>query len=1376
MKARWIVLLALILAGCSADGEESEAFDVVDNNVPTWPSGAALTWEQVSNEVGTLRWQSARDDRGIGGYTLAVDGVSFGFTPGGSTSADISLAWPGPMSFTVRAFDPSLNLSSELKLTVELVEISPPAVWPSGASLLATDATESSVRLSWTASTLGNATYVIYSDGAEVGAVAGATSLIIDELSPWTQYSFQVSARTSPFAESPGPTALVKTLDSTAPTWTPGTLEAVDIADDRLTLDWPAAIDNVSIARYRVFRDQVPIGETTGTTTSLVVDSLDSQVDYNFSVEAEDPSGRLSEALSLIVATTDEAAPSWPAGAHLLASKITPNTLMLGWTPATDNVGVATYVVYHDGAEVAVVSATSHLVVGLAAWTEYEFEVSASDGANNATVGPSVTVRTADAQSPVWPTDAALTVSNVSANGASLQWPAATDDVGVTNYRVLVDESVVFEGSAGGTTAVSGLLPWTNYSATVEAHDAAGNVATLSTTFQTTDDSAPFWPAPATLEATTVLPDRVALTWSSADDDVGVTQYRVEWDDGQMLVSGDLTATIVTGLTAWTDYMFFVSASDAAGTWTVGPTLELQTPDNSAPQWPVNAAVSTTVASATSLNVNWPSATDDVGIASYRVSVDGGPLPDLAADASGVLVTGLTPGQPLLVTVVARDAAANASTPLSTTTQTTDDAAPNWPGGATLQADASSTEIALSWPIATDDDGVTGYRVRIDDTEVGTVLETTYVVSDLTPQTEYTASVEARDTSGNWSAPLTAIVSTTSGYDPGFRRLSQEQFNRSLSDLHGLMWRTAFEKTDNSESWLRNEDIFYALFTTQTYGYWLDYRRAYPPDNWTASPSEPRGGYRRLDQVVYDEHVTAWIGAIMSLGANYETWVGHVLLFGACLADNAAGVTNYPTTEATIDACVDSIIVDFGRRAFRRPLTEDEVVFFRGVFDDSEAEYADVTFSHWAGYGWLARGLRNVLAVINASPEFLYRVEVGDEDGNLTAYELASRLSYHFWNTMPDEALFASAADGSLMTEAGYAAEVDRLSSDPRARLVVDEFYRDYFRVQDIPDINEQDGPTGYHGGPTWTGTNGQHSFIVEAMQSELANLGKWYGFDHPGTYEDLFRSNLHLLECSPPPWDPDVCYGAGPYSQWSLGFDGWDGWDGVSEPVSMPEPERVGLLTRIALLAHDTALARPIRRGIYIREALLCDPVPPPENCDVVKPPEIDVYMTVREKVEAITEVPGTTCAGCHTTFINGFGHALGHFSSKGNYWETERMFSDTQNAAGDYWYTLLPEDQWEPIDTTASTYFQGQLIELTGPQDAADTLAASGRLEWCFAREYFRFSLGRTEFDTDLPAIEGLAEQMRQGMTLYDAFKSIAYIPQFRTLETSSAPEGTP
>ena len=164
---------------------------------------------------------------------------------------------------------------------------------------------------------------------------------------------------------------------------------------------------------------------------------------------------------------------------------------------------------------------------------------------------------------------------------------------------------------------------------------------------------------------------------------------------------------------------------------------------------------------------------------------------------------------------------------------------------------------------------------------------------------------------------------------------------------------------------------------------------------------------------------------------------------------------------------------------------------------------------------------------------------------------------------------------------------------------------------------------------------------------------------------------------------------------------------------------------------------------------------------------------MTVRQKVEELTEEPGTSCAGCHSTYINGFGHALGHFSSVGKYWEIEPMFHEGKygavhgpDLAGKFRYHLSTEDEWAPIDASGSGFINGQLVTVNGAHELADALVDSGRMEWCWSREYFRFAMGRIEWDTDANSIEDLAQSLRDGATLGDAYKAIVHLPQFKTL----------
>ena len=130
-----------------------------------------------------------------------------------------------------------------------------------------------------------------------------------------------------------------------------------------------------------------------------------------------------------------------------------------------------------------------------------------------------------------------------------------------------------------------------------------------------------------------------------------------------------------------------------------------------------------------------------------------------------------------------------------------------------------------------------------------------------------------------------------------------------------------------------------------------------------------------------------------------------------------------------------------GRLAYRRPLTPAESTYYLDMYRNGEAIHRDQAGGNINLFRF---ALHDVIATMTLSPQFLYRVEVGDENGRLTAYELASRLSYHFWNTMPDVELLDAAEDGSLLTPNGYQAQVERLFNDPKSNRAIDEFWGDF--------------------------------------------------------------------------------------------------------------------------------------------------------------------------------------------------------------------------------------------------------------------------------------------------------------------------------------------
>ena len=192
-------------------------------------------------------------------------------------------------------------------------------------------------------------------------------------------------------------------------------------------------------------------------------------------------------AFQIEVAAPDTEAPTNPS--NLVASNITTSGATLNWTASTDNVGVSLYNVSIDGNVVGTSTSTSFAVTGLSGLTLYGASVNAQDGAGNVSGSATTSFTTLDgAPDTEAPTDPSnLVASNITTSGATLNWAASTDNVGVSLYNVSIDGNVV--GTSTSTSfAVTGLSPLTTYGASVNAQDAAGNVSGSAITSLTTID------------------------------------------------------------------------------------------------------------------------------------------------------------------------------------------------------------------------------------------------------------------------------------------------------------------------------------------------------------------------------------------------------------------------------------------------------------------------------------------------------------------------------------------------------------------------------------------------------------------------------------------------------------------------------------------------------------------------------------------------------------------------------------------------------------------------------------------------------------------------------------------------------------------------
>ncbi len=279
---------------------------------------------------------------------------------------------------------------------------------------------------------------------------------------------------------------------SAGPGWPAGATTTASATDTSATLGWPAAADNTAVSGYRIVRDGVVVATATG--TSYTVTGLAPALRYTFAVRAVDATGNATRDLPATVTTTgtrDTVAPVAGNSFSVVAGSAGYTWARLTWQAATDNYGVAHYVITANGRRIGVVdgATTSFVATGLTPGTAYTFGLSAVDATGNATSYPvtagATTLPPYDTGAPTWSSQhPTLTVRAVSRTSVTVSWPAARDDKGVIGYRVLVDGVPAGTGdvtpidptatTTGTTYTVTGLTPGTSYTIAIEAGDAMG--------------------------------------------------------------------------------------------------------------------------------------------------------------------------------------------------------------------------------------------------------------------------------------------------------------------------------------------------------------------------------------------------------------------------------------------------------------------------------------------------------------------------------------------------------------------------------------------------------------------------------------------------------------------------------------------------------------------------------------------------------------------------------------------------------------------------------------------------------------------------------------------------------------------------------------
>lgn len=377
------------------------------------------------------------------------------------------------------------------------------------------------------------------------------------------------------------------------------------------------------------------------------------------------------------------------------------------------------------------------------------------------------------------------------------------------------------------------------------------------------------------------------------------------------------------------------------------------------------------------------------------------------------------------------------------------------------------------------------------------------------------------------------------------------------------------------------------------------------------------------------------------------------------------------------EACAHDFVKNFGLKAFRRPLTDTESAAAYGVY---------VAGKEGATH---AAGLKAVIEMMLQSPQFLYRVEIGTEVPGKplrrpTSTELATRLSYLLWGSMPDSALLDMAAQNQLDTPEQVKAQAQLMLKDARSRDVVRYFTDTLYGIGGLDGLERTDGVF-----PTFNASLGP---LFRQETERFIDDVVWNG---AGDFATLFNASYTFVN--------------GPLATF-YGLPGvtGDAWQRVERDPT----KRLGLLTHAGVLAATTPGSRnnPVVRGKFIYEELFCGHVPSPPVGLNVKEPPADPTRTTRERFAAHREME--PCKTCHV-MLDPIGYGLENFDGVG-------LWRDTENG--------------KPIDASGE-FPAGMDVTgpFTGPTDLAKKIAGSATAQSCFADKWLSFAYGRVAGDAD-------------------------------------------
>lgn len=476
-------------------------------------------------------------------------------------------------------------------------DTTPPSM-PSG--FMANSTSISQVSLSWGVSTdnIGVSGYKIYRNGTYITTLSSsAVSYYDTQVSGNMTYNYYVIA-TDAAGNYSSPTATISVVVSydTTPPSVPPNLIASTPSTTQIYLSWNASTDNVGVSQYAIYRNNSYLGYT-ASCCGYTDNSVTAGATYAYYVTAYDAHGNISpqsNAVSITAQNTsgegsgsnsDTTSPSWPSAYTIGTGILSPSSISVSWSVATDNIGVAGYKIYRNGTQITATTLASYTDANLSPATAYVYSIIAYDatGNNSSQITASSATTWSDTSNTTVTTDTTVPVitnvraENIMGPGAQIKWN--TDDSSNSRVSYGLSSSNLFylaDYRCDGTGYImSHCVNLTDLSANavyyykVKSLNAAGldaesavyqfTSASSSTAMDTTSPT-----HPTAVSSYAISASSISLSWSGATDNISVTGYKI-YRNGTYISTASSLSYADSGLAPSTSYYYNIVAMDGAG-------------------------------------------------------------------------------------------------------------------------------------------------------------------------------------------------------------------------------------------------------------------------------------------------------------------------------------------------------------------------------------------------------------------------------------------------------------------------------------------------------------------------------------------------------------------------------------------------------------------------------------------------------------------------------------------------------------------------------------------------------------------------------------------------------------------------------------------